>query len=284
VANLSLEGAQIFHEVTGDGPALVLINGGGLDCRMWQPQVGPFSAQHRVLRYDPRGIGRSEISDRSATWSPRHDLCLLLSQLGIERAHVVGLSWGGSLAIDFALDYPFMVSSLVLVAPGVSGYKHADVDRFLDQLDYALDRGDIEPAVELTLRESVDGPHRRPDQVDQHLRKALGDMYRASYERVTRGMPPQPMQPPALQRLGEIDAPTLLVVGSLDMTAIHDIASLLVTRIPNITRADIADAAHMVNLEAPEVFNARLLEFMSEVETMIREGALANRDPSSPET
>ena len=143
VASLSLEGAQIFYEVTGEGPALVLINGGGLDCRMWQPQVGPFSRHFRVLRYDPRGIGRSETTDRTATWSPRHDLRLLLSHLGIERAHVIGLSWGGSLAIDFALDYPSIVSSLVLVAPGVSGYTHADVDQFLDQLDRALDRGDL---------------------------------------------------------------------------------------------------------------------------------------------
>ena len=143
VASLSLDAAQIFYEVTGNGPAIVLINGGGLDCRMWQPQVGPFSRHFRVLRYDPRAIGRSETTDRTAIWSPRHDLRLLLSHLGIERAHVIGLSWGGSLAIDFALDYPSIVSSLVLVAPGVSGYTHADVDQFLDQLDRALDRGDL---------------------------------------------------------------------------------------------------------------------------------------------
>jgi 3-oxoadipate enol-lactonase len=267
LASLSLEGAQIFYEVTGDGPALVLINGGGLDCRMWQPQVGPLSARYRVIRYDPRGIGRSVFTDPNTMWSARQDLRLLLSGLGVEHAHLVGLSWGGSLAIDFALDYPSMVSSLVLVAPGLSGYKHGDVDRFLEQLDLALDRGDIGTAVELTLRESVDGPHRRPDQVDQHLRRALGEMYRASYERVTRSMPPQPMQPPALQRLREIEAPTLLVVGSLDMTAIHDIASLLAAGIPNITRADIGGAAHMVNLEAPEAFNDRLLQFVSDVET-----------------
>jgi 3-oxoadipate enol-lactonase len=270
VASLPLDGARIFYEVTGDGPALVLINGGGLDCRMWQPQVGPFSARYRVIRYDPRGIGRSETTDRTATWSTRRDLRLLLSQLGIEHAHVVGLSWGGSLAIDFALDHPSMVSSLVLVGPGVSGYEHADVDRFLKQLDLALDRGDIEAAVELTLRECADGPYRRPDQVDQHLRRAVGEMYRASYERVTSGTPPQPIQPPAIQRLGEIEAPTLLVVGSLETTSIHDIASLLAAQIPNVTRAHIQGAAHMLNLEAPEAFNATVLQFVSEVEKAIR--------------
>jgi pimeloyl-ACP methyl ester carboxylesterase len=270
VASLPLDGAQIFYEVTGDGPALVLINGGGLDCRMWQPQVGPFSTRNRVIRYDPRGIGRSETTDRTATWSSRHDLRLLLSQLGVEQAHVVGLSWGGSLAVDFALDYPSMVSSLVLVAPGVSGYEHADVARFLERLDLALDRGDIATAVELTLRECVDGPYRRADQVDQHLRWTVGEMYRASYERVRGGTPSQPIQPPAIERLGEIAVPTLLVIGNLDTASIRDIASVLAARIPNATRADIPGAAHMVNMEAPEAFNALVLRFVSEISSELR--------------
>ncbi len=87
--------------------------------------MGPFSEHFRVIRYDVRGIGRSTLTERAAAYSNRQDLRDLLAWPHVERAHLVGASVGGSLAIDFALDCPRLVSSLVRVAPRVSG--HASV-------------------------------------------------------------------------------------------------------------------------------------------------------------
>lgn len=119
---VSVEGGTLYFDVRGSGPPVVLLHAGDLDLTMWDPQVGPLTQSFRVIRYDARGHGRS--TARRGPYSTVKDLRVLLDHLGVERAHLVGISMGAGVALDFAVTYPARVSKLALVStsgppPGV---------------------------------------------------------------------------------------------------------------------------------------------------------------------
>src|SRR5216683_3000374 len=93
-AVLERPGARLAYQVAGDGPAVVLIHGFGLDMRMWDPQVGPLAARFRVVRYDCRGFGASGPFDPAVSYTHAADLIALLDHLDIGDAFVAGLSFG----------------------------------------------------------------------------------------------------------------------------------------------------------------------------------------------
>src|SRR5215216_661353 len=102
---------RLHYEIEGDGPAVVLIHEGIVDSRMWDDQVPALvDAGYRVLRYDLRGYGRSE----------------LLADAGIQRAAFVGASYGGRIALEFALSRPAAVAALVLFASGLREAQWSD--------------------------------------------------------------------------------------------------------------------------------------------------------------
>src|SRR5262245_14497105 len=110
----SIPGAQLYYESSGSGEsAVVFVHGFSLDRRMWDDQFEVFSRGCRVVRYDMRGYGKSEMLP-DVPYRHADDLCELLRVLGIGSAHLVGLSLGASVALELAASQPQMVSSLVL--------------------------------------------------------------------------------------------------------------------------------------------------------------------------
>ena len=95
-----LDGADLYYEMAGEGPSLVLAHAGFLDRRMWDDQFPVLAQHYRVVRYDRRGFGNSTLTP--GPFSHRRDLYQLLEFLGIERAHLLGCSIGGAAIIDFA--------------------------------------------------------------------------------------------------------------------------------------------------------------------------------------
>ena len=118
---VELDGGKLYYETDGKGPALVLIHAGFLDSRMWDSQFPSYSKSYKTIRYDVRGFGRSSIAKEK--FSDHTDLRALLTHLNVARAAIIGVSNGGRIALDFAVEYPERVQSLILVSPGVSGYK-----------------------------------------------------------------------------------------------------------------------------------------------------------------
>src|SRR5882724_5696096 len=118
---VDVDEGRLHYRVDGDGNPIVFLHGFGLDARMWDGEVESFAPEHAVVRYDLRGFGRSSLP--TAPFTHVADLRTLMEQLGLARAHVVGLSMGGGVAIDFALTPPEMVRSLVLVDTIVGGFK-----------------------------------------------------------------------------------------------------------------------------------------------------------------
>src|SRR6266851_7050559 len=112
-------GTKLYYEVMGEGHPLVLIHGGYMDRRMWDDQFAVFAQHYRVIRYDVRGFGKTDLPQ--VPYTDRQDLSNLLSFLGVEKTYMMGLSLGGEIAIDFTLDYPHMMDALILVGASVSG-------------------------------------------------------------------------------------------------------------------------------------------------------------------
>lgn len=255
-----VNGTRLWVEIDGEGSPLVLIHGSPLDCRMWAPQVAALAGTHRVIRYDVRGYGRSDPPD-GTPYRHEDDLAGLLDWLGIARAAVLGLSMGGRLAVDFALAWPALVATLILAGSSVSGYPWTDdLDALAAALQAALTQGGVAAAQALTLEEPLLQPALR----EAEVRLALADQVRAySGWHWLHNDPVIAPQPPAYTRLEEVAAPTLVITGEHDQPDIHGVAAALATRIPGAEATLVPGAAHMVNLETPEVFNDEVLGFLA---------------------
>ena len=256
-------GARIYYEVAGAGPALVLVHAGVADSRMWDQQVQVFAQHYTVIRYDLRGYGKTAMP--AGVFASHEDLAGLLSFLRVEKTHLVGLSYGGRIAIDFALIYPEIVETLVLGAPDVGGNTpSADLQRFGAEEAAALERGDVAGATELNLRMWVDGPQRAPDQVDPAVRERVREMQVHAFTMPTpNDADERPLSPPAISRLADIHVPTLIVVGDYDIPAMLALAGRLAAEIPGARKVVVPGVAHMINMEAPALFNQLVLDFLS---------------------
>ena len=148
---ITVNETSLYYEAKGRGLPIVFISGGGiLDRRGWDEQFEFFSKYYRVIRYDVRGIGKS--ARPQTQFSHSEDLYALLTLLKIQRAHVVGLSVGGAIAIDFAISHPAMVDHLVLAASGLSSdSKSKENIQGLDALSTLMKTKGIEHLIQLTL-------------------------------------------------------------------------------------------------------------------------------------
>ncbi len=257
-----VSGARLYYEMAGAGHPLVLTHAGIADRRMWDDQFEVFARHYKVIRWDVRGYGKS--TTPRVPYSGRGDLFGLMRVLDVERAHLVGLSMGGRISIDFALEYPQMVSALIPVASGLSGYQ-SPPNPIGDEIEAAIKQGDVARAVELELRRWVDGPNRTPDQVDPRVREKVRQMDTDAFAYSAEEGQYQPLDPPAIGRLGEIRVPTLIIVGDQDVPYIVDIAERLAAGIEGAKKTVISGAAHMVNMERPDEFNGIALEFLASV-------------------
>lgn len=257
----TLNGAQIHYERAGAGFPVVFLHAGVADSRMWEPQVSGFAKHFDVVRPDKRGFGSSELPPMS--WSPVEDLLALINGLGLKPAHLVGCSMGGALAIDFALDHPDRISKLVLVGSALGGFtfrpEHAQV---FAEAAAARRAGDMVALNEAMLYLFLDGPNRPRGYVAEPLRTLFLDMNGIAVRADQASAPTKDLDPPAIGRLHEITAPTLVVVGDKDAPTVLEAAALLTDSIPNAQKAVIHDAAHLPNLEHPEEFNRLVLDFL----------------------
>ena len=246
----------------------MLVHAGVGDRRLWDAQVEPFAENHRIARLDLRGFGESALP--GGPFSHVDDVRALLDHLGIERAALVGNSFGGRVSLDFALLHPQRTAALVLVASALSGYEASGtLEAFDEEEEALLDDGKLDEAVELNLRTWLDGPERDAAPVPPEVRSRVAEMQRSALETMVRayeGLPePGPVawaDPPAATRLSEVSAPTLVMIGTLDQPDFLAISQRLAAEIPGAESAEL-DAAHLPALERPEEFNPLVLDFFA---------------------
>ena len=259
-----VNGGSLYYEVTGSGSPVVLIPGFTLDTRMWDSQVAALSRKHRVIRYDLRGAGKSP--PPTGPYAQYEDLAALLDHLGVAKAHIVGLSLGGAIAIDFTLASPGSALSLVPVdASSVGGYPWpAELSAWFADITAAAERGDLAAAKEMWLSTGWFAHARLMPEAAAKLREIAADY---SGWHLQNKNPVQRLTPPAMDRLEAIAAPTLVVIGELDLPFYNlPLADALASRIPGARKVLIRGAGHMANMEDPTQFNQAVLDFLAEVD------------------
>lgn len=258
-----VDGTSLYYEVAGKGFPLVLISGGGtLDCRAWDEQFEAFARSFRVIRYDIRGIGKS--ARPRAAFSHCRDLYALLKFLKVKRAHVVGLSFSGAIAVDFALEHPEMVDRLVLAATGTSADAKA--------------RANVESLAALSAMAKKDGLERTVEflaglpffisQENLAAREKLRRIYADNRDLFDDNFPLvtlwQTTEPTADARLSEIRAPTLILIAENDHPTYREITDKLAAGVRGAKQVVIPGATHLIHMDRPEEFNRAVLGFLNE--------------------
>jgi 3-oxoadipate enol-lactonase len=254
---------------------VVLIHGHSADLRLWEPQVPALlGAGWRVVRYDVRGHGRSSVPATGYSWEHYlADLRALLDHLRVERAHLAGISMGGAIALRLALDEPGRVASLALLDSALPGFAYSpEFEDDIERLREAVRADGPRAALErhwLTHR-IFDGVRRRPEAFAA-LRRMVLDYPAADYlddaeYARTGGRLAALSEAPAIERLHEVEAPALVVVGELDLPDFRIIADILAENLPRARKLVVPDAGHLPSLERPEEVNRSLLSFLCDVE------------------
>ncbi len=252
-----VNGTSLYYDMRGSGPTVILIHGGQLDRRMWDPQFELFARGHHVIRYDVRGYGLSGPADQPH--QAHEDLFALMKELRVDRASLVGLSLGGRIAIDFALVHPGRVEALILAGPGLSGFPWSnDSSSWSDKLERAIKAGDRLKAAQSWLESDYMLPAMEHPDLAPRLRHLAIENGRVWTDKNSE----RELSPPAYGRLSEIQAPTLIIVGSRDIPDIHRIVSRLASNIRGARTVEIKGAGHMVNMENPKEFDAAVLGFL----------------------
>ena len=258
-ARLAVPGGEVAYDVTGPpmAPAVVLLHGAFMDRRSWDRQVAAFSKQLRVVRLDMRPFGESTLPREP--YSVPDDVRLLLDHLKIDRAHMMGHSFGGGVALDFALLYPTRVSSLVLVGAGPSGFTPPDDERKAAMAIFAAVKQGDEAIVSAWIAHPMWSVARERPQI----REELAAITRRNLAPFRMTAPPyRPLTPPAVGRLAEVTAPTLVIVGDRDTPGNQQASALLAKQISGAKSLVIPGADHAVPLAWPEAFNSAALDFM----------------------
>jgi len=263
---ISFDGALIRGEADGFGIPVVFLHSGVTDRRMWAEQMRELAEEgYHVISYDRRGYGETQTPD--VPFSHLVDLEAVLDQLSVHAAIFVGSSMGGGLAIDFALEHPERTIGLVLVGTAITGGDDAEVPEeaadLEDALDYAEERGNLETVNRIEAHLWLDGPLSEAGRVDGPVRELFLRMNSAHlhHPELTQEELPED----AIDSLGSITAPTLLVVGELDFPDIVARHEDLSEEIENAFAVVLEDTAHFPSLERPDLFNPLLLEFLEAI-------------------
>jgi 3-oxoadipate enol-lactonase len=254
VALVDVNGTRLWVETEGTGPAVLFLHGGLGDSRLWAPVAERLADRFRTIRYDYRHYGRSE--SPNGAFSTLDDLFAVLDAVGADSAALVGLSLGGSIAIDAALVRPERVWAIAHVAGAVTGLPlDLATDEEFAEYDAAVERGDLDAAM------AFDFELWAPLGADDQLR----ELWLATPD--ARGLPEGAMptaRPPAQERLGDVAAPTLVIVATHDPQGLRDHGSTVARAVPGAQLVEL-DSDHYLTLREPDRIAALLAEFFSEL-------------------
>ncbi len=247
-----VNGARLWYEEAGDGPAVVLVHGGLGDSRLWEPQFALLAERFRTIRFDLRFFGRS--TGPAAPWSWVDDLVGVLDELTIDRAAFVGLSMGGRIAFDTAFAAPDRCWALAGVVPDISGN---GVPSYTEEQDKAFDRAIAEHDLDGAM--AVDFEVWAPLGADESFRELW--LATPDADPLPPGVEPRPAAAPALPRLAEIAVPTLVITAAHDPQGMRDLGPLVERETPNARHVEV-DSDHYLTLREPELVTRLLVDFL----------------------
>ena len=245
-----------------DGEVILFLHGLGTTRTGWEPQLADLADTWRCVAWDMPGYGASAHPTEPLTFASIADAAAdLLDTLGVDAAHIVGLSFGGMHALHLALRHPERVQTLTLAdsspAFGSDGVTTRDdwVRARLEAIDAGASPADIAPAV----MRAIGGP----DFSGEAFEAAVASMSRIDADGLRAAVHLLPDHD-VRDHLDAISAPTLVIVGELDEETPPSYARVLATQIPDARLVEIPRAGHLTPLEAPATFNAHVRSFLSE--------------------
>ncbi|WP_340114062.1 alpha/beta fold hydrolase [Maribellus mangrovi] len=256
-----VNGTKLYYELAGAGECIVFIHGNIGDCRHWDNQIDFFAKKYQVLRYDVRGYGQSAMPVKGEKYSDHGDLRALLDYLDIEKVHIVGFSMGSSIAVNFALEYPKMTSSLVPVGPWVNGYDSPAASDFLREFR-SISSIVNEKGVKVAAEEHVEFEYVNSHIMSRKVKKRIIDIaYDYTFWHFINRESIR-IEPDAVNLIENIEMPALIFTSEYDIQVCREVADLLKEKILHSTKVDIKDATHFMFMDKPKEFNNALSEFI----------------------
>ena len=259
---LKLANVDIHYDVYGSGEPLVLIPGFTAGAWIWFKQIAQLATKFRVITFDPRGIGRSSFASEPLTMRLlADDTAALLHDLGIEQAHILGVSFGGFVAQEFALAYPEATRTLSLCCTSFGGPNH--VSPSIDILTAVLSRNGFnsEERIRRILLPafSPDFVRSHPGEVDEVIKLRLANpvVEEAFNAQLKAGIGFD-----AESRVGGIKAPTLVLSGEADAIVPVQNSRNLAEQIPGARLRLVAGGSHLFFIEQADEFNRIVTEFL----------------------
>jgi len=256
---LPLRDINLYYEIAGQGDPVVFIHGLGSSARDWEYQVPFFAPRYRVVVFDVRGHGRSDKPPGPYSVPLfAQDAAALIRALEAAPAHVVGISMGGMIALQLAVDEPALVRSLVVVNSGPELVVRTFRERLMILQRFLIVRllGMRKMGEVLSQRLFP-----RPDQAP--LRQMFVERWAENDPRAYREAMRALVGWSVADRLGDIRCPTLVIASDQDYTPVSA-KEAYVARMPNARLVVIPDAHHAVTVERPEEFNQALLDFLAQ--------------------
>ena len=239
---------------SGDGPTVLLLHAGVADRRSWHPVASEISKHAMVVSYDRRGFG--ETAPGSSSFTHLEDLGIVLEQLHVAKAWLVGSSAGGRLALDAAVTMCDRVAGLILLAPGVSGSPTPTPEdfgpellRIDEELSKAADIGDVDEVNRLEIRLWLDGPREMEGRVVGPPRELALEMNRVALANEVAENSDHKVS--AWSHLSEVNVPTIVVCGEFDANHMILLSREVSARIPGAGYVVLEGMAHLPYLENP---------------------------------
>ncbi|SES92380.1 alpha/beta fold hydrolase [Anaerobranca gottschalkii] len=252
---------QMYYEIHGEGTPLVLIEGLGYATWMWYKQIDELAKHFQVIVFDNRGVGETDKPDCEYTIEMfADDLAELLSKLGIEKAHILGVSMGGFIAQEFALKYPHMVDKLILCSTSFGGPNSIPIP--METLQIMLKGGGVYTSLD-EIKEAIATALDKDNLNEEVLNKIMEEKMKD----------PQPKYAYQRQlmagagfnaenRVEKIKSETLILAGKGDRVVPPENAVLLKEKIPCSKMIIIEKAGHVFFMEQPEETNKAIIDFL----------------------
>lgn len=257
----------LYYEEHGAGEPLLLVPGFGTGLWIWYRQIPALAEAFRVVAFDPRGVARSDKPDEAMSMRGyADDAAALLEALKIERAHVLGASFGGFVAQEFALAYPSRTRSLILCCTSFGGPRHCPPATETLQAIASTKGLNTEERVRENLLLAFSPQFVADDaqEVERVIRlRGENDVPEYAYLRQLQAA----MAFNAEDRVAEIEAPTLVITGDADVIVPHENSLNLAAKIPNATLRIIEGGSHTFFIERPEEFNSVVIDFIKSLDT-----------------
>jgi len=253
---------RIAIEHVGSGPLIVFLHGIGGNRTNWRDQLSVFARDFHAVAWDARGYGDSDDYEGPLNFGNfADDLCRVLDHFGATRAHLVGLSMGGMIALDFATRYADRAATLTLCdsLPGFTHLSEAQRAEFIrlrqEPLLAGKEPSDMAPAVARSLL----GKNPRAGSYER-LVESMSALHKQSYLKTIAGSANYGRK----LDLESIAVPTHVVVGDEDTLTPPAMSREIARRIPGARLTIIEGAGHLSNIEQPEAFNRAVLDFLIE--------------------